>query len=110
MNRHFVGFEFDGAIGVVQVKIMEIILHHLGLEPQAKDKPFEAVPGINLHDVPQNRMLADGHHRFGTKLGFLFDPRAQSATKDEHGHCRQVVFLAHSNLASGVCLRSALGA
>ena len=79
MDGYLVGLELDGAVGVVQVEIAEVILHHLRLETEAQHEAAEPVLRVNLHDVPENRMFADGHHRFGAELGFLLDARAQAA-------------------------------
>ena len=43
VDLHFVGLELDGAVGVVQMKVAEVILHRVGLEAEAQHEAAEAV-------------------------------------------------------------------
>jgi hypothetical protein len=72
------------------VKIAEIVLHGVGLEAQAEHKTAEAVFGVNLHYVPENRVFADGHHGFGAEFGFFFNARTQAPAQDEDGNVHSV--------------------
>lgn len=41
------------------------------------------VHGVVLHDVPEDRSIAHGHHGFGPVFDVFAQPRAQSATEDD---------------------------
>jgi hypothetical protein len=68
----------------VEVEITEVVLDDVGLETQAQDEAPESVAGINLHDVPENGMFANGDHWLGPEFGFFLDARAQAAAQDEN--------------------------
>jgi hypothetical protein len=89
VDGHLVGFEIDGAVIVMQVKIVEIVFHRPGLESKAEHEPAETVFGVNLHDMPENWMFANGHHGFRAELGLFLDACAEAATQNEDGnvHC-----------------------
>jgi hypothetical protein len=70
----------------MQVEIAEIIPYRISLESQAKNEPSEAVPGINPHHVPENRMFTNGHHGFGPKLGFFLDASPKPAAQNQDGN------------------------
>src|ERR1017187_3241318 len=84
VDSHLVGLELDGAVGVVQVEVAEIILHNLRLETEAQYKTAKTMPRVNLHDVPENRMFTDGPHRLGAEFSFFLDARAEAAAQDEN--------------------------
>ena len=56
--------------------VAEEILDHLALVAEAEDEFVEAEGGVNLHDVPEDRAIADWHHGFGAVLGFFPQPGA----------------------------------
>ena len=58
------------AVGAMAV-VDEEILDHLTLVAQRDDELLEAVGGVALHDVPQDRLAPDFHHRLGLQAGFL---------------------------------------
>ena len=66
--------------------IAEEVLDHLALVTEAKDEFLEPVRGINLHDMPENGAIADGHHGFGPILGFLPQPGALASAQDDDFH------------------------
>src|SRR5205823_1114214 len=43
--------------------IPEVFLNHLTLVAEAEDELFESVMRVRLHDVPQDRPVADRQHR-----------------------------------------------
>src|SRR3974390_2292507 len=84
MDGDLVGLEIYGGVGFPQVKIAEVILYHVGLETKAQHEAPETMPGVNLHDMPEHRMLADGHHGLGPEFRFLLDARAEAAAQDKN--------------------------
>jgi hypothetical protein len=66
--------------------IAEEILDHLALVAKAEHELVKAALGIDLHDMPQNGAVADGHHRFGAVFGFLPQTGAFSSAQDDDFH------------------------
>jgi hypothetical protein len=106
MDHQFIALEPDGAIGVVEMEIGEVVLDKVGLEPEAQDKPLKAVPGVELHDMPQDGVFADRNHRLGTKLGLFFETSAQAATQNEDGYPLGIQSIRH---AAKVCIKGRSG-
>ena len=44
---------------------------------------------ILAHDVPQNRAISDGDHRFRTRFGFLAKAGAEATAQYEYGNIVQ---------------------
>ena len=63
--------QFQGHITAVPEVVPEVILDDLPLVSQADDEVSEPVVGIGLHDVPKDRLAADGHHGLGAVFGFF---------------------------------------
>src|SRR5260221_14454834 len=59
------GAEVDREVARHIGKLQEKVLHHLSFLTERHHELFEAVGGVELHDVPENRMLADLYHRLG---------------------------------------------
>ncbi len=59
-----------GVAGVPKV-VAEVILDHIALVAEAEDELPMAVMSVGLHDVPEDRAVADRHHRFRAELGLL---------------------------------------
>src|SRR5437870_6581776 len=85
MNENFVRLQLYRAVGIVEMEIAKVINDVFGFKPEAENEAFKAMPGVDFHDVPENRPLADRHHRFGTEFGFFLQARAQPPAEDEHG-------------------------
>jgi hypothetical protein len=66
--------------------ITEIIFDDVPFIAEAEDELLEPEGGIRLHDVPQNRPVADREHRLGPKLGFFPEPGAFPATQNNDFH------------------------
>src|SRR5262249_39728106 len=62
------------------------VLHNLGLVTERYHKLFEAVGGIELHDVPENRMLSDLHHRLGDGDCLFGEPSPKASGQDDDLH------------------------
>ena len=70
----------------VQKIVREILLDHVALVAAADHEVVDAVRGVELHDVPEDRPAADLHHRLGLEVGFLGESRAKSAGEDDSFH------------------------
>ena len=75
-------------------------LDHLGLVTEAEDETLKAVARISSHDVPEDRPIADRHHRLGAELGLLADARSQAAAEHEDGHVSEILTHVNSDLAT----------
>lgn len=76
----------EGHIAGIPMIVTEKFLDHLAFVTQAEDEIFVPVMSIRLHDMPENRTPADGHHRLGPELGFLVQTRAQTPAKNDDLH------------------------
>src|SRR5260221_2570009 len=66
--------------------IAEVFLDHLTAVTQAEHELLEAVLRVRFHHVPEDRPVADGHHRLRAKLGLFAQARALAAAEDYHFH------------------------
>src|SRR5262249_14995651 len=82
----FGGAKADAEVGAGEVVVEEVALDDPALVAQAHDEVGEAVPGVALHDVPQDGPPADGDHRLGDVVGHVADARALSAAEDDNLH------------------------
>jgi len=48
--------------------VEEVLLDEVGAVPQAEDEVLVAEVGVELHDVPEDGPVADGHHGLGNAL------------------------------------------
>lgn len=53
---------------------------------QAEDELLDAVRGVELHHVPQDRPAADLDHQLGPQMRFLTDPGAVAPGEDHTLH------------------------
>src|SRR3989338_434072 len=54
--------------------------------PERQDELPETPVGVASHDVPKDWPAADLHHRLGTQLGLLAEPRPETAAQDDGHH------------------------
>src|SRR5207248_11716695 len=73
------------------VVVEEEPLYLLALVAKRDDKLVESVAGVVLHDVPQDWVAADLHHRLGPDLGFLGQAGTQAARQDDDLHSREMI-------------------
>ena len=62
--------------------MVEIILNHFTFIAERENKFMMPIMGINFHDMPENRSVADIHHGLGPVFGFFPEPGAKSSAKD----------------------------
>ena len=58
----------DGHVRVAGVEIQEVVLDDVALVAERDDELRKAVEGVDLHDVPEDGMLADLQHRLGPQI------------------------------------------
>src|ERR1700733_6141693 len=79
-------FQIEKEVAVVDAKVVKVLFDHLALVSAGDEEVFEAVAGVELHDVPQDRLAADLDHGFRAGGGFLGQTRAQSSGENDHFH------------------------
>ncbi len=63
--------KFEGDVAGVPEIVPEVIFDHVTLVPKAEDEFLVPVVGVGLHNMPENRPTANGHHRLGPVLRFF---------------------------------------
>ena len=81
-----VGAEVDGNVAVVENKVYEIFLDHIALVAGADDEIIEAVMGIDIHDVPEDRHAADFDQRLRPYAGLLGKARSETTGENYNFH------------------------
>jgi hypothetical protein len=76
--------EVEGHVARVQVVVREELLDDVALVAQADDEVVDPVGRVDLHDVPEDRLVADLDHRLRAHAGLLAHARAEAAGED-HG-------------------------
>ena len=71
MNVNFIGLEIYRNIRVVGVVIDKVFFDYFALVPAQNNKVRQPVVGVKFHNVPNNRVTAYFHHRFGADRGFF---------------------------------------
>ena len=64
----------------------EVVLDRVGPVAQAEDELAVPEVGVVAHDVPQDRPVADRHHRLGDRLGLLAQADAPSPAEQHDLH------------------------
>jgi hypothetical protein len=78
VDLHRAGCHVEGHIGHVQKIIREKFLNEIALVTQTQHELVEAVSGVHLHYVPQNRPSADFDHWLGPHRGLFGEARSQA--------------------------------
>ncbi len=76
----------DRQISRQRAELGEVSLDVVALVSQRDHEFVEAVMGIDLHDVPQDRASADLDHRLGTDDGFFNQTRSLAPRENCHFH------------------------
>ena len=69
--------------------VEEVLLDDLALVAQAEDELLVAEIGVVLHEMPQDRSVADLHHRLGHRIAVLANAHALSAAEEDDLHSAQ---------------------
>src|SRR5215471_12229888 len=80
------GAELHRNVGGHRSVIEEEFLDQPTFVAEAKDEFFDAVSRIALHDVPNDRFVADGQQRLWEQLVGIANSRALTPTEDHHFH------------------------
>ena len=86
MHLHLVVQDVDGDIGSVEIVVGEILFDEIALVAQTDDEVVDAVVGVGLHDMPQDRAAAYFHHRLGPKGGLFTEPGTKTAGENNSLH------------------------
>ena len=66
--------------------VQKIILDDIGLVAKAKDEILMTILAIVLHDMPQDRLVSDRHHRLWNVLRVFANARAKPAAEQHNFH------------------------
>ena len=80
--------ERDRGIACAEVVVHEVIHKRLALVAETEDEALAAERRIALHDMPENRLLADRHHRLRQQLRHVAQTRPLATAEDHHGRHR----------------------
>ena len=70
----------------VQRIVGEILLDDVTFVAEADNKLVDSEVPVDLHDVPQDRMVSNLDHRLGPVACFLAEPASQPASKNDGFH------------------------
>jgi len=86
VDRHRVLGHVEGDVGGVKKIIGEVLLDDVALVAAADDEIVDAVRGVELENVPENRQAADLNHRLWAKRGFFADSGTETACENNCFH------------------------
>jgi len=86
VNVHAATVELDGQVAGERRVLDEVALDPLALVAERHVELVEPMVGVDLHDVPQHRVLADLDHRLGAQLGLFGEARAEASGQDDDLH------------------------
>src|SRR5262245_54352462 len=79
----------DHAVRIdVGLVLEEEIFDDVGFVAQTKDEVLVAELAVVAHEVPKDRLAADGYHRLWHVLGIIADPRAETPAEENCFHWR----------------------
>ena len=64
MNLHRVLADVERHVCLVEVIVRKVFLEEIALVAEAHHELVQPVPGVDLHDVPDDRLAADLDHWF----------------------------------------------
>src|SRR5215471_6714401 len=86
MNLHCVVLHVEGNVRHVQEVVGEVLLDHVALVAAADNEFVYAGRRVALHDVPEDRLAANLHHRLGANHGFLADAGTKTSGENDGFH------------------------
>ncbi len=89
VDLHLAAAHVERHVGRVQGVVGEPLLDEIALVAEAHDELLDLVRGVDLHDVPEDRLAADLDHRLGLQRRLLAESRAQTAGEDHGFHAGQ---------------------
>src|SRR5262249_52447584 len=88
VHLHAIVLHVEGDIGHVQEIVGEILLDHVSLVAAADHEFVDAVVGVHLQDVPQDRLAAYLDHGFRAQRSFFAESGAKTSSQDHGLHVR----------------------
>ena len=76
----------DEVVGGGLLVVEEVVLDHLGAVAQAQHELGVTEVGVVAHDVPEDRTVADGHHRLGARVVADPHPEPESTAEEDDLH------------------------
>lgn len=86
MDGHLVVLEIKGDVATMEEVVGEIFFDDVSFVSQENDKIVVSILGVDLHDMPENRMAANLHHRFWDDAGLFSKACTHTTCKDEDFH------------------------
>src|SRR4051794_9156941 len=86
VDLHLARAEVEGHVRGVQRVVREPLLDDVALVAEAHDEVVDPGGGVDLHDVPEDRLAADLDHRLRPQRRLLAEPRAEAAGEDHRLH------------------------
>jgi len=86
VNLHLILFHVESDVGHMQEIIREVFLDQVAFVPTADYEIVDAVSGIDLEDMPEDRTAPDFDHRFGTCAGLFTQPCSLAACQNDSFH------------------------
>src|SRR5579883_20645 len=84
---HFLAEAGNDAVSVsLRLVVQEEVLDDVGLVAKAQHEILATELAVVVHEVPQDRLVADRNHRLGQALGDIADPRAQTPAEKDRFH------------------------
>ena len=71
VDGHFVLLHVEGNIGFVEEVVCEVLFDDISFVAKKDNEVVVSVGRVDFHDVPENRLAVDLHHRLGDEIGFF---------------------------------------
>lgn len=78
--------QYDGEIAIHELVVTEVVLDHFPFVTEGQDEIIAPVPGLDFHDVLENRPIAYMDHGFGAEICFLPEPGPHASAKNYYLH------------------------
>ena len=85
---HRIVGDVEGDIRHVQKVVGKVLLDDITFVAAADNKLVYFMEGVELHDMPENRLTADLDHGLGLDVGFLGNARPETTSEDDCLHFR----------------------
>src|SRR5665648_333868 len=76
--------DIEGDIAVVKKIVREVLFDHVALVTQADDEIVETIVAVDLHDMPEDRLISDLDHRFRLQMSLFRDTSAKTSCEDDY--------------------------
>jgi hypothetical protein len=82
MYLHAVIFQVECDVSGMEMIICKILFDYMRFIATTDDKLINPVGGIDLHNMPKDRLSSDLYHRLGFNAAFLADTRSKSSSQN----------------------------